>query len=375
MNLVPNPSNRYAVGDRTAGLQRDTDGALTISIQAESPGEGQEANWLPCPAEGTWFVVLRLYRPRRRGGRRQMGMPADPASRMTSKLGPERRIAIACQGGGSQCAFVAGALGTLLVEWGTAPIADCRSQRNLGGRHYRRARLGRPPRRGARGRDAHRGPHHRLLEGFARQTPQDIFFDRFCLAALRLTEVGWLPSFASSPASAQFQFWSRAVSRLMGRPEFTDLGALLAKHVPFAELADAGRPREPGASGGGGGRARGHLQGLQLQTRRDNARIGARIGGDPDAVSGRVGQRPRLLGRHLLVESADPRLLAQTADGRRDVSERDLDHPGQPRTPRHGAGAPERHLRSPQPSERQPEPPARASGRRHLQCAVQLGAA
>ena len=35
---------------------------------------------------------------------------------MTSKLGPERRIAIACQGGGSQCAFVAGAIGTLLAN-------------------------------------------------------------------------------------------------------------------------------------------------------------------------------------------------------------------------------------------------------------------
>ncbi len=64
MNLVPNPANRYAVGERTAGLQRDPDGALKISIQAESPGEGKEANWLPCPPEGTWFLVLRLYRPR-----------------------------------------------------------------------------------------------------------------------------------------------------------------------------------------------------------------------------------------------------------------------------------------------------------------------
>jgi hypothetical protein len=64
MNLVPNPANRYAVGDRSAGLRRDPDGALTISIQAKSPGEGQEANWLPCPPEGTWFLVLRLYLPR-----------------------------------------------------------------------------------------------------------------------------------------------------------------------------------------------------------------------------------------------------------------------------------------------------------------------
>ena len=64
MNLVPNPANRYSIGERTAGLQRDPDGALTISIQAESPGEGQASNWLPCPAGGTWFVILRLYRPR-----------------------------------------------------------------------------------------------------------------------------------------------------------------------------------------------------------------------------------------------------------------------------------------------------------------------
>lgn len=63
MNLVPNPANRYALGDRTAGLQRDPDGAVTISIQAESPGERKEANWLPCPPTGTWFLVLRLYRP------------------------------------------------------------------------------------------------------------------------------------------------------------------------------------------------------------------------------------------------------------------------------------------------------------------------
>ena len=63
MNLVPNPADRYSIGERTAGLQRDPDGALTISIQAEAPGEGRAANWLPCPAQGTWFVILRLYRP------------------------------------------------------------------------------------------------------------------------------------------------------------------------------------------------------------------------------------------------------------------------------------------------------------------------
>ncbi len=64
MNLVPNPVDRYSVGDRTPGIVRDPDGGVRIVIQSASPGVDQEANWLPCPADGTWFVILRLYIPR-----------------------------------------------------------------------------------------------------------------------------------------------------------------------------------------------------------------------------------------------------------------------------------------------------------------------
>ena len=50
MNLVPNPSNRYAVGERTAGLQRDPDGALTVTIQADITRRrtGGQLAALPC---------------------------------------------------------------------------------------------------------------------------------------------------------------------------------------------------------------------------------------------------------------------------------------------------------------------------------------
>jgi NTE family protein len=147
-----------------------------------------------------------------------------------------RRIAIACQGGGSQCAFVAGALGTLLANGvqhrsrivglsGTSGGAITAALAWVG--LLEEARGGGMP------------IQDRIIgcwKDLSAQTPQEIFFDRACLAMLRMTEVGLLPSFASSPASAQFQFWSRAVSRLIGRPEFTDLGVLLAKHVPFAKL-------------------------------------------------------------------------------------------------------------------------------------------
>ena len=234
-----------------------------------------------------------------------------------------KRIAIACQGGGSQCAFVAGALGTLLANGvqhrsrivglsGTSGGAITAALAWVG--LLEEARGGGMP------------IEDRIIgcwKDLSAQTPQEIFFDQFCLMALRMTEMGLLPSFASSPASGAFQFWSRAVSQLLGPPGVHGPRGPPRQAPSVRRLANARRPREPGSPRGGGGRARGHLQGLQLQARRDNARIRARIGGHPDVVSRRLGQRPRLLGRHLLLESADPRFLAQTADGRRNVSERD----------------------------------------------------
>lgn len=64
-NLVANPANRYSIGDRTPGVVKGADGGMILYIQAASPGPGREPNWLPCPAEGTWFVILRMYQPRR----------------------------------------------------------------------------------------------------------------------------------------------------------------------------------------------------------------------------------------------------------------------------------------------------------------------
>ena len=156
-----------------------------------------------------------------------------------------KRIAIACQGGGSQCAFVAGALGTLLASGvqhrsrivglsGTSGGAITAALAWVG--LLEEARGGGLP------------IEDRIIgcwKDLSAQTPREILFDQFCLMSLRMTEMGFLPSFASSPASAPVQFWSRAVSRLMGRPEFTDLGALLAKHVPFAQLPKLVDPESP----------------------------------------------------------------------------------------------------------------------------------
>ena len=58
--LVANSIRRYSIGDRTRGLQRDTDGSLSIVIQADQPGGDQASNWLPAP-RGHFYLVLRLY--------------------------------------------------------------------------------------------------------------------------------------------------------------------------------------------------------------------------------------------------------------------------------------------------------------------------
>jgi hypothetical protein len=59
--LVANPEGRYAIGDRTPGLQYNPDGSLDIYIQHDSPA-GKEPNWLPSPADN-FYLILRMYQP------------------------------------------------------------------------------------------------------------------------------------------------------------------------------------------------------------------------------------------------------------------------------------------------------------------------
>lgn len=62
--LVPNPIDRYAIGDRTQGLRYDADGGLTLTIQHAPPlDEAARANWLPAPPDA-FFLCLRAYLPR-----------------------------------------------------------------------------------------------------------------------------------------------------------------------------------------------------------------------------------------------------------------------------------------------------------------------
>jgi hypothetical protein len=60
--FVRNPINRYALSNRDK-LKLDADGSLSLYVQSDSPGKGQESNWLPSPQD-SFIVVMRLYWPR-----------------------------------------------------------------------------------------------------------------------------------------------------------------------------------------------------------------------------------------------------------------------------------------------------------------------
>ena len=240
-----------------------------------------------------------------------------------------KRIAIACQGGGSQCAFVAGALKTLFGRGvqerfkivglsGTSGGALTAALAWMG--LLLRARGDRTP------------IEDRIIacwKDLSAQTPREVLVDGVCTQMLRLAEHGLLPTIASSPSSMQFRLWAQATSLMIGRPEFTDLRALLVKHIDFEALptlVDAGEPDPPARGRGTSSRGASRSSARRCA---DLHRRRARLRGDPEPVPGRADRRARLLGRHLRLQPSRHLLLAGAADGEGEGPRRDLDHSGQ----------------------------------------------
>jgi hypothetical protein len=59
--MVENPINRYKIGSAD-NMKAGADGAITVYIQADSPGKDKESNWLPAPKE-PFYMLLRMYLP------------------------------------------------------------------------------------------------------------------------------------------------------------------------------------------------------------------------------------------------------------------------------------------------------------------------
>jgi hypothetical protein len=61
--LVDNPIKRYTIGDRTRGLQFNSDSSLDIWIAPTDPGPNKNANWLPSPVNNRFYLMARAYQP------------------------------------------------------------------------------------------------------------------------------------------------------------------------------------------------------------------------------------------------------------------------------------------------------------------------
>jgi hypothetical protein len=61
--FVPNEIKRYSLGTKNRSLKFNTDGSLTIYVQAAPPSNGQRDNWLPAP-KGDFSLYLRAYWPK-----------------------------------------------------------------------------------------------------------------------------------------------------------------------------------------------------------------------------------------------------------------------------------------------------------------------
>jgi NTE family protein len=147
-----------------------------------------------------------------------------------------RRIAIACQGGGSQCAFVAGALKTLFENEIDERFKIVGLSGTSGGALTAAVAWTGILKR-AQGDPAPIGDRIvALWKDLSAQSPVEIALDTFCTQFVRMAEHGFIPTVASSPSSLGFRLWSEAASRMIGRPEFTDIRALVTKHVDVQAL-------------------------------------------------------------------------------------------------------------------------------------------
>ncbi|HVZ35166.1 MAG TPA: patatin-like phospholipase family protein, partial [Polyangiaceae bacterium] len=157
----------------------------------------------------------------------------------------QKRVAIACQGGGSQCAFVAGALKALFTR-GLKERFDIVGLSGTSGGAITAMLAWFGLLKQARGDPM---PIEDRILGFWRdltaQTPAEVLYDSLGVQLLQLMQSGSLPSIASSPSSPPFRFWTNVADLLIGRPEFTDLRALITKHVDFDEARSLVEPRSP----------------------------------------------------------------------------------------------------------------------------------
>lgn len=164
----------------------------------------------------------------------------------TTTSGKPRRIAIACQGGGSHTAFTAGALKPLLRAEGRGDFTISALSGTSGGAicaalaWYGLLKLA----RGQLGREEVVA----LLDDFWRDNsallPWEQLWNSWTIGLIQLHMQGRLPELKGTPYSPQFTMSTELVKALAPRSEFFDLRALIEKYIRLDEVAQpTGEPR------------------------------------------------------------------------------------------------------------------------------------
>jgi len=152
------------------------------------------------------------------------------------------RIAIACQGGGSQTAFTAGALKGL-IEAPEREQFEIVSLSGTSGGAVCAALVWYAAMKGESVR------WRRLIDFWKDNTAQNWLengFNDFIVRYLRNLNAGMFPAYQMSPSSPVIKSMMSGIAALMPRKEYMDFAALLRKYIDFAEIASWGaRPQAP----------------------------------------------------------------------------------------------------------------------------------
>jgi NTE family protein len=232
------------------------------------------------------------------------------------------KVAIACQGGGSQTAFTAGVLKALSDahlqdEFEFVSISGTSGGALCATLVWYALRKGEQP------------IWRRLMAFWRDNTAQshpELLINNMVIEWMRMVNRGMLPVFQTSPSSPLVQ----AVSQFFAaghRREFSDFQALLRRHIDFDELLAWGaQPTAPVLIIGAASVLSGQLRKFNSTQRADPHRAHPRLCRSAEFIPGRTVGWRRAVGWSLLRQPAARRPRAQAYRRRREHPAGDLDH-------------------------------------------------
>lgn len=170
------------------------------------------------------------------------------------------KIAIACQGGGSQTAFTAGVLKTLFDN-------DIHHQRDIvglsgtSGGALNAALAWYGLLKAAKGDKTPIGKRITdFWDDLMAKEPAERLLDDMTMGALRGVSDGMLPNYEISPSSPFMQWMQTALSAFLPRKQYTDFRGLLESHINFDEIPGLIEPTSPVLLVGAANVRRGNLK-------------------------------------------------------------------------------------------------------------------